>query len=145
MPDFAYTARDPTGQKVSGTLSAQTVQDALVQLGRLSLFPIEVEADRPNATVGGARRVKTALLTAMYGQLADLLRSGVPLLKSLEIIRKQTSHPTLADVLDRVRGDVEEGKPLYDAFVRHPRVFGEMAVSMVRAGSEGGFLEEALE
>jgi type II secretory pathway component PulF len=145
MPDFAYTARDPTGQKVSGTLSAQTVQDALVQLGRLSLFPIRVEADRPNTSVSGARRVKTALLTAMYGQLADLLRSGVPLLKSLEIIRKQTSHPTLADVLDRVRGDVEEGKPLHDAFARHPRVFGEMAVSMVHAGSEGGFLEEALE
>lgn len=145
MPDFAYTARDLTGQKVSGKLSAATVQEALVQLGRLSLFPLNVEADRVAQTGSSARRVKASLLTAMYAQLADLLRSGVPLLRSLEVLRKQTSHHTLGDVLDRVRADVEEGKPLYDAFARHPRVFGEMSVSMVRAGSEGGFLEEALE
>jgi len=145
MPDFAYTARDMSGQKVSGKLTAATAQDALAQLGRLSLFPLEVAADRQNATVGGAKRVKAALLTSMYGQLADLLRSGVPLLRSLDVLRKQTSHPTLGDVLERVRNDVEEGQPLYDALARHPRVFGEMAVSMVRAGSEGGFLEEALE
>lgn len=145
MPDFAYTARDMTGQKVSGTLTAATAQEALAQLGRLSLFPLEVAADRPVASGSGAKRVKASLLTSFYAQLADLLRSGVPLLRSLEVLRKQTSHPTLGDVLDRVRSDVEEGKPLYDAMARHPRVFGEMSVSMVRAGSEGGFLEEALE
>lgn len=144
MPDFTYTARDMTGRMVNGKLTAVTLQDAIAQIGRLSLFPIDVTAERASQ-VGGGKRVKAALLTAFYGQLADLLRSGVPLLKSLEVLRKQNSQPTLVDVLDRVRADVEEGKPLYEAFSRHPSVFGEMAVSMVRAGSEAGFLEEALE
>lgn len=144
MPDFLYTARDMSGRQVSGKLAAASVQDALTLIGRQSLFPVAVEAERP-ATTGNGKRVKAALLTAFFGQLADLLRSGVPLMRALEVLRKQNSQPTLVDVLDRVRGDVEEGKPLHEAFARHPRVFGEMAVSMVRAGAEGGFLEEALE
>ena len=144
MPDFAYIARDGAGRKVSGTLSATGAQDALAQLDRLSLFPLRVEAERSAGSVGG-RRIKAALLATLYAQLADLLRSGVPLLRALEVLRKQSSHAGLNDVLQRVRSDVEEGKPLHDALARHPRVFNEMAVSMVRAGTEGGFLEEALE
>lgn len=144
MPDFVYTARDLTGRLVNGKLTAATVQEALLHIGRQSLFPVNVETERP-VQLGRGKRVKAALLTAFYGQLADLLRSGVPLLRSLEVLRKQNSQPTLLDVLDRVRADVEEGKPLYEAFARHPHVFNEMAVSMVRAGSEAGFLEEALE
>ena len=78
--------------------------------------------------------------------MASLLRSGVPLLRSLDVIRKQASQqdagprcwPTLRD-------HVEQGETLADAIARYPRVFGEMAVNMVRAGGEGGFLEDALE
>jgi len=144
MPDFAYTARDMTGRKVTGKLTAVSAQDALSQLGRQSLFPLEVLADREQVARGG-RRVKPQIVSAVFGQLADLLRSGVPLLRSLEVLRKQSSHAGLSDVLERVRADVEEGKPMHEALARHPRVFNEMAVSMVRAGAEGGFLEEALE
>jgi general secretion pathway protein F/type IV pilus assembly protein PilC len=61
------------------------------------------------------------------------------------VLRKQSSQAALTDVLDKVRADVEEGKPMHEALARHPRVFSDMAVSMVRAGGEGGFLEEALE
>lgn len=143
MPDFAYIARDGSGRKVEGRISATGAQDALAQLDRQSLFPVSVEAEAPAA--GFNRRIKPALLATIYSQLADLLRSGVPLLRALDVMRKQSSHAGLNEVLQRIRSDVEEGKPLYDALARHPRVFGEMPVSMVRAGTEGGFLEEALE
>lgn len=144
MPEFAYIARDAGGRKVSGKLSAGTQQEALAQLSTQQLFPLDVQADTASS-FGSRRRVKSALLTTCYGQLADLLRSGVPLMRALEVLRKQASHAGLVEVLARVQDDVRDGKPLAEAMARHPRVFGDMAVSMVRAGTEGGFLEEALE
>jgi len=80
-----------------------------------------------------------------YSQLASLLRSGVPLLRSLDVLRKQASNQALARVLGEVRDHLEQGDTLGDAIARYPHVFSEMAINMVRAGGEGGFLEEALE
>ena len=84
-------------------------------------------------------------MATTYSQLASLLRSGVPLLRSIEVLRKQVSSQTLARVLGETRDRVEQGDTLGNAMARYPKVFSEMAVSMVRAGGEGGFLEEALE
>ena len=84
------------------------------------------------------------LLSTTFAQLADLLHSGVPLLRSLEVIQKQTSHAGLNHILDEVHHQVEEGATLADAMNRFPRIFNDMAISMIRAGGEGGFLEEAL-
>ena len=77
--------------------------------------------------------------------MASLLRSGVPLLRSLAVLRDQTSHRTLKEVLEDVHHRVEDGASLAEAMARYPRVFSELAVQMVRAGGEGGFLEEALD
>lgn len=145
MPEFAYIARDMGGRKVSGKVSAGSHQEAIAELNGRQLFPVEVAAESAADARGRTKRIKAAALTVMFGQLADLLRSGVPLLRALEVLKKQASHAGLVEVLERVRTDVQEGKPLADAMARHPRVFGEMSVSMVRAGTEGGFLEEALE
>ena len=79
-----------------------------------------------------------------YGQMADLLRSGVPLLRAIDVVEKQTSHAGLKAILGEIHRRVEDGSTLADAMARFENVLGEMAVSMVRAGGEGGFLEEAL-
>jgi general secretion pathway protein F/type IV pilus assembly protein PilC len=84
-------------------------------------------------------------MASTYAQLASLLSSGVPLLRSIDVIRQQTRHKNLAFVLEDVHNRVQEGSTLADAMARHPRAFGELATSIVRAGGEGGFLEEALE
>jgi type II secretory pathway component PulF len=146
MPDFAYVARDNTGRKVSGTISAGSRREVVASLGKQSLFPVDVK----EAQAGGmararrGRKIKAQLMATVYAQLADLLRSGVPLLRSLEVIKNQSSHPGLSEVLTDVHKTVEEGTSLGDAMLAHPRAFGEMAISMVRAGGEGGFLEDAL-
>jgi general secretion pathway protein F/type IV pilus assembly protein PilC len=145
MPDFAYIARDLTGQKVTGTISAATERDALAQLGSKSLFPIDVSLEDTRAAARSNRRVKGQVMATTYSQLAALLRSGVPLMRSLRVIRDQSSNVTLKYVLDEVCTRVEDGALLGDVMARHPKVFNEMAIHMVRAGTEGGFLEEALE
>jgi len=146
MPDFAYIARDIKGHRVSGTVSAPNERDAVSALSGQSLFPVEVSAET-TASAGGiqfGRRIKPQLMSNTYSQLAALIRSGVPLLKAITILRDQTSNPNLKDVLDDLHTHVEEGTSLADAMARHPRAFSEMAINMVRAGGEGGFLEDAL-
>ena len=144
MPDFAYVARNSSGQKVTGMLSAATERDVLAQLGQKALFPLQVEAATQSLMNRRSKRIKAQLMATTYAQLAGLLRSGVPLLRSLHILKEQTSNAALRDVLGQIHHQVEEGSTLAEAFARHPRVFSEMAISMIRAGGEGGFLEDAL-
>jgi type II secretory pathway component PulF len=145
MPDFDYTARDLQGQKKVGTISAATEREAINLLSGKSLFPISVSTDDAKLTVYRSKGVKGQVMAATYAQLASLLRSGVPMLRSLAVIREQASNPTLKQVLDDIYIAVEEGQPMADAMQRYPRVFSEMAINMTRAGAEGGFLEDALE
>ena len=84
MPEFAYTARELSGKQVAGILSAGSEKDALASLQGQGLFPMKIglsEATKKQK-VSGSKRVPGRYLTTFYNQLADLLRSGVPLIKS---------------------------------------------------------------
>jgi general secretion pathway protein F/type IV pilus assembly protein PilC len=144
MPPFNYIARDRAGARVTGTLEAASRREVLATLASQDLFPLEV--DGATSAEGEVRvgRVPPQLMATTLGQLSDLLAAGVPVLRALEVLRKQSSHAALREVLVQVHRRVEDGATLAEAMSRFPRVFGEMAISMVRAGSEGGFLEEAL-
>jgi general secretion pathway protein F/type IV pilus assembly protein PilC len=145
MPDFAYIARDATGQKITGTLTAQTEREVLGILSGKALFPVQVTTSKVAVAPGAKLRVRGQVMATVYSQLAALLRGGVPLLKSLAVLRDQTSNKNLKAILEEVYRRVEDGSTLGDAMGRFPRAFNEMAVNMVRAGGEGGFLEDALD
>src|SRR5262245_62025493 len=145
MPDFAYIARDATGQKVMGTLTAATEREVLGILSGKSLFPVEVSASKASMAPGANLRVRGQVMATVYSQLAALLRGGVPRLRSVAVLCQQTSNKNLKSILDEVYRRVEDGSTLGDAMARFPRAFNEMAVNMVRAGGEGGFLEDALD
>lgn len=147
MPEFAYIARNQQGVKVSGTVSAQSEREAITLLSSQALFPVSVSSQEPKGptSLRFGRRVSGQLMAQTYAQMAALLRSGVPLLKSLKVLREQSSNATLKEVLDDVAARVEDGDTLAEAMARHQRIFGEMGINMVRAGGEGGFLEDALE
>jgi general secretion pathway protein F len=144
MPDFAYTARDFSGKKITGTITANSEREVASQLGAKSLFPISIQAGKgTQAKVTG--RVSGSKMVSFYSQMGTLLRSGVPLLRALTILSQQSGSGVLQAALADVKSRVEEGESLGDAFARYPRIFNDMAVNMVRAGSEGGFLEDALD
>lgn len=145
MPDFAYIARDAKGQKVNGTISAASEREVLSILSGKALFPVDVSQAKGKSNPLSRKRVSGQLMATTYGQLASLMRSGVPLLRAINVIRKQSSNARLQDVLEDIYRRVEDGATLGEAMSRYPRVFSEMAVNMVRAGGEGGFLEDALD
>ena len=146
MPDYQYTARQTSGQQTTGILSAANEQDALSSLAARSLFPIQIGlAESTKAQeIQSRRRVPVRYVTMFFTQLADLLRSGVSLLRSLQLLERQSTHGGLQYVIRDVSEKVADGNPLAEALGRHPKVFGALAVSMVRAGEEGSFLEDVL-
>ncbi len=145
MPQFAYTARTESGQDVTGSIAAETKRDVLAALADRALFPLTVEnADKSKTLWQLQRRIKGELLASTLAQMSDLLQNGVPLLRSLDVLAEQATHPRLQHVLGDVRNQISEGETLDEAFRSHPDVFSELTVSIVRAGTEGAFLEGAL-
>ena len=135
-----------SGQEVRGLLTAGTETEVVSTLSSRQLFPLKIElaeSARSDERLRG-RRVKARDLATFYAQLSDLLRSGVPLLRSLELLQRQSRNRVLKVVLQEVRDEVADGTRLAEALRQHSNVFSELAVSMVRAGEEGSFLEDVL-
>ena len=146
MPEFRYVARELTGKQVEGILSAANEREALGALSARGVFPVSVAlaATAQAHKANKRRRVPARILCVLYTQLSDLLRAGVPLLRALDLLERQTRHVTLKLVLQEVRDQVADGTRLAEALRQHPTVFPELTVSMVRAGEEGSFLEDTL-
>lgn len=145
MPDFAYVARTSAGQRVEGVLSAATQREALASLSARELFPMQVKAAAGAIKQAGAIKVRPQAMSQFYMELAALLRSGVPLLRSLDLLSHHSTHAGLQTITKDLHARVTEGDSLADAMARHPRAFTDLTRSIIRAGGEGGFLEEALE
>ena len=127
-------------------MTAGSEREVLSQLDARGLFPLKIEAAQESASRRWmGKRIKSRVVAHMFSQLADLLRSGVPLLRSLEILERQSSQPALQETIRDVHMQVSDGTTLADALAKHPQAFSELAVSMVKAGQEGGFLEDVLE
>ena len=149
MPSFQYIAKDASGKECVGVVQADSEAAVTRSLAQRSLFPVRITAQ--SATPRGAAaalsfgsRVRLRDLGAAYSQLADLLRAGVPMLRSLEILARSAANPQLGRLLSEVKEDVSAGEALADALAKHPKVFIDLHAAMVRAGETGGFLEDVL-
>jgi general secretion pathway protein F/type IV pilus assembly protein PilC len=145
VPEFTYDALAQNGQRNKGTLTANSEREVMAMLDSRGLFPVSIAAAKSQAHHRWSRRIRGRTMATIYSQLADLLRSGVPLLRSLDILERQSTMPALAEVIREVRARVADGTGLAEAMAQHPRAFSELAISMVRAGQEGGFLEDVLQ
>ncbi|KAB2664585.1 MAG: type II secretion system F family protein [Verrucomicrobia bacterium] len=147
MADFDYTAMTESGARVSGRIEAETEAGVLRVLEEKKLFPVSVVAKGGAAATPGAprkRRVRNADLGTLYGQLADLIGSGVPLLRALDCLVRSTPSPGLKELLREIRGLVAEGKSLTETLKLYPEVFPPLHAAMVQAGERAAFLEEVL-
>lgn len=147
MIKFAYTARTEAGEKVTGFVEAETEGTVLRFLEEKQLFPISVkgaEGQRDGKRNVPRRRVRTRDIGIMYGQLADLIGSGVPMLRALDSLIRSTVNPRLAAVLKEVRGSVADGKSFTESLREFSEVFPPLHTAMVQAGERAAFLEQVL-
>lgn len=150
MAVFSYKAKDPKGQVIAGTIEAESPTAVISRLQAMGYFPVAVENEsekKRSATAVAkkfARKVRINDLATFNRQLADLLSSGIPLVRALSIIQNQTANETLVEIIAQIAQDVAGGDSLAGAMAKHPKVFSKLYVAMVRSGEAGGMLDVVL-
>lgn len=149
MTDFAYTAKSLTGERRSGVIAASSRAEAMQKLRAQSMFPmtlVDPQESQPAWTkISLPVRITKEQTADLCAQLADLLTNGVPMLESLKILSDATENPRLSEACLRIHESVSQGDSLDSAMAKEPGIFSELTLSMIRAGQEGAFLEEALQ
>ncbi|MGH9428685.1 MAG: type II secretion system F family protein [Terriglobia bacterium] len=147
MRKFLYKARDSAKRMMEGSLEAETEQEALAKLGQMGYFPLSIEREEPfpqgQAVARSFRlftRIRRRDVTFFSRQLADLLESGLTLMRALDVLREQTENPLLQGILADLASHVRDGKSFSDALAVYPGIFSPLYVSMVRSGEVGGML-----
>ena len=146
MPDtYAYKVRDRGGNLISGTLVADNEALVLQRLREQGLTPLEVGKQGRGLNIElTPKKVKLKELSVFSRQFATMVNSGLPILRALSILADQASNPELAKTLTACRIDIEQGSSLSNALQKHPKVFNDLYVSMVKSGETGGSLDTVL-
>jgi type II secretory pathway component PulF len=171
MAQFQYKARRRDGQTVTGILEVADRGAALMQIERLGLFPIAIEtpkaggaasmaaATRSSAATGSwtdslppalrrhfnkQRAPKLQELATFTNQLANLIKSGMPLTVALGSMAHLETKGISSDVSRQLKQDVTEGKGLSEAMAKQPVIFSNLYINMVRAGEQSGALVDVL-
>lgn len=165
MPQFSYKARRRSGELITGVLDGNDRAAVVQQVQRMGLFPISIDA-RSGAAEGAKarngslfgsllpaavravgrrqRRPKLQELATFTQQLANLLKSGMPLTVALNSMTHIESRGIPSAVSRQLKQDVVEGKSLSEAMKRQGVVFSEMYVNMIKAGEQSGALTDVL-
>ena len=145
---FTYKATNKEGKTVSGTAEAVNRQALIGLLNKQSLHPVLIEANKgkskASSLFGPKKKIKLVDLVIFTRQLSTMISAGVPLARSLAALQGDSDNPYMREVLTGITKDIESGSTLGDAFAKYPNVFSDVYVNMVRAGEEGGILDDIL-
>ena len=145
MAQFSYISVARDGRQVSGTLAAASREEAINELRKNGGRPVllrEVKAKKQRMSF--KNRTKFKDLVIFSRELSTMISAGVPLPRSLETLAVQAENKYFKEVITSINHDVESGISLGDAMAKHPKVFSEVYVNMVRAGEAGGILDDIM-
>lgn len=152
MPNFKFSAKDYSLNKISGEISASSERDARIQLKEQGLFVLDISEMKEKKERKSLldidiveKKVKLEELTLFSRQFATLVDAGVPIVRSLNILSLNSSNKTLKKALAKVTEDIEAGLPLSKSLAAHPKIFPLMYTDMIAAAEVGGALPEVLD
>src|SRR5256885_4475083 len=173
MPRFQYVALDARGQESTGSVEANSANEAIGHLRQAGYFPtgvyeqgkapaardgkvkrprtaripapvVETTKRKTGITLFQRQKVKSKVLMIFTRQLATLIDAGLPLLRSLNVLAKQERDPVLKRTTQSLADSVQGGSTFSDSLAQYPKIFNDLYVSMVKAGELGGVLEVVL-
>ncbi|MEC0303396.1 type II secretion system F family protein [Terribacillus saccharophilus] len=146
MHYFQYNARDILGKSKKGKVQAENRGEALEKLQSQQLIVFELrEMNRTlNKELSLGKRVKKKEFIIFLRQLSTLIEAGVPLVEATGLLQEQTKDKFLKETLRYVRTDLVEGVRFSEAVEKHPKIFPELFVNMIRAGEASGELDDVL-
>jgi type IV pilus assembly protein PilC len=137
---YAWEGRDRSGKQVRGELRASGENVVSATLRRQGILVTKVK----KRTLRGGKKVTEKDISLFTRQLATMMKAGVPLLQSFDIVAKGHSNPSVSKLIQDIRGDVETGTSLNQAFRKFPLYFDPLFCNLVGAGEQAGILEDLL-
>lgn len=143
---FAWSGTDKAGRTSKGEIEAASQAMAKAQLRQQGIKPKTVRK-KPKPLFGGGqgKAIKAADIAIFTRQLATMLKAGVPLVQSFEIVEDGLDKPRMRDLVKTIRNDVASGSGLAPSLAKHPRHFDDLFCSLVGSGEDSGTLEVMLD
>jgi type IV pilus assembly protein PilC len=138
---WTWEGKDRNGKIVSGEMRAGGEAAVAAFLRRQSIIVIKIKKRR----MGGGKSITSKDITVFTRQLATMMKAGVPLLQSFDIVSRGHPNASVTKLMTDIRQDVETGTSLSNAFRKHPRYFDSLYCNLVEAGEQGGILESLLD
>jgi type IV pilus assembly protein PilC len=137
---FAWEGKDKTGKTVRGEMRAggETIVNVTLRRQGIMVTKVKKKAYR------SGRKIKDKDLTLFTRQLATMMKAGVPLLQSFDIVGKGHANPSMSKLIMDLRADIETGTSLNNAFRKYPLYFDPLFCNLVGAGEQAGILEDLL-
>ena len=145
LMEFVWQGRDKRGKVMKGEQMAKSANLLRAELRKQGITPTVVKP-KPKPLFGGAtKRIKPQDIAMFSRQLATMMKSGVPIVNSMEIIAGGQKNPAMKKMVENIKVDIEGGSSIYEALSQYPVQFDELYRNLVRAGEQSGVLETVLE
>ena len=145
MPRFNYRARNLAGQSVGGVMLADNEEQLAVTLRGMDLYLVAARPEKAWSAIYITRPVKLREIINFTVHMSTSIGAGIPILQALEDVEQQTTNRRMQRAIRDITENLRGGSSYSDALARHPVVFGDVYVSMVRAGEASGTLDQVLE
>ena len=138
---FEWVGKDKQGRTIQGELRAEGEAIAQSTLRRQGILVTKIKKRRMRS----GKKIKPKDIALFTRQMATMMKAGVPLLQSFDIVGRGNPNPSVTKLLNDIRQDVETGTSLNMAFKKHPLYFDELYCNLVEAGEAAGILETVLD
>lgn len=142
---FTWSGTDKTGRSTKGEINATTTSMAKAQLRRQGIKPKSVRKKSKPLFGGAGAAIKPADISIFTRQLATMMKAGVPLVQSFDIVGEGLEKPRMRELVESIKNDVASGTGLATSMAKHPRQFDELYCSLVASGETSGTLEVMLD
>ena len=142
--DFVYNGTNRRGEKVKGETTSRNIEIAKAQLRKQGITVKNIKK-KPKPLFQMKKAIKAIDIAIFVRQLATMMKAGVPLVQSFEIVADSLDNPTMKELVLQLKADIESGTNFETALRRHPRYFDDLFCSLVGAGEQSGALETMLE
>lgn len=142
--DFVYDGTNRRGERVKGETTSRNIDLARAQLRKQGIA-VKTIKKKPKPLFAMKKSIKPIDIAIFVRQLATMMKAGVPLTQSFEIVADALDNPSMKDLVLQIKADIEAGSTFEQALRKHPRYFDDLFCSLVGAGEQSGALETMLE
>lgn len=146
LQQFEWEGTNRKGQKVKGETSGPNLATVKAQLRKQGIQPGKVKRkSTPLISFGGSKKVTSTDITFFTRQMATMMKAGVPLVQSFDIVGDGADNPAMKALISQVRDDVSAGNDFASALKKHPKHFDELFCNLIESGEQSGALEQMLD